>query len=52
MKDLEIISSHIFINPQPKTFLSKNDTVSAKFTGKNWGTKDQNLKKRKKRIKL
>lgn len=58
MKDLELLYSHTFesynqrFNGQPKTFFGKNDTISSEFTGKDWGVKDQDLKKRKTRVKL
>lgn len=40
------------LNNQAKNFIRKNDMISSKFTGKNWGEKDKNLKSRKTRIKL
>lgn len=58
MEDLELLFSHTFesynkrINSQPKTFFSKNDTISSTFTGKDWGEKNQKLENRKTRIKL
>lgn len=58
MKDLELLFSHTFeshnkrINSQPKTFFSKNDTISSSFTGKDWGERNQKLENRKTRIKL
>lgn len=58
MEDLELLFSHTFesynkrMNGQPKTFFSKNDTISSTFTGKDWGKQNQKLENRKKRIKL
>ena len=45
MKDL-------FLNNSPKTFFGKNDTISSKFTGKNWSKRDKDLENRKTKIKL
>ena len=58
MEDLELLFSHTFesynkrMNGQPKTFFSKDDTVSSTFTGKDWGEKNQKLESRKIRIEL
>lgn len=58
MRNSENIYSHTFenynkrLNDQPKTFFSKNDTISSEVTNEDWSRNDQTLRNRKIRKKF